>query len=136
MESHYIKITVRLSLVILWLRVHLPRQGRQVSSLIPEGPTRCRATKPHAPPVLTAACQEPRLRHERSRHSKTPTHRQEAQPLRTASRESLRGKDDPGRHNIRLNTQHDNGNGYWKTNLLCSQHTDNTQDYLSLFLCF
>ena len=90
MESHYIKITVRLSLVILWLRVHLPRQGMQVSSLIPEGPTCCRATKLHAPPLPKPACQEPRLGTKRSHHSKKPIRCQEEQPLLPASRESLR----------------------------------------------
>ena len=34
------------SLVVQWLRIHLPMQGTQVRSLVGEDPTCCRATKP------------------------------------------------------------------------------------------
>ena len=32
--------------MVQWLRIHLPRQGTQVQSLVQEDPTRCKATKP------------------------------------------------------------------------------------------
>ena len=34
------------SLVVQWLRIHLPMQGTQVRSLVQEDPTCCGATKP------------------------------------------------------------------------------------------
>ena len=34
------------SLVVLWLRIHLPMQGTRVRALVWEDPTCCRATKP------------------------------------------------------------------------------------------
>ena len=39
------KIT-RMSLVVQWLRIHLPMHGTQVQSLVQEDPTCCGATKP------------------------------------------------------------------------------------------
>ena len=34
------------SLVVQWLRIHLPMQGTQVRALVQEDPTCCGATKP------------------------------------------------------------------------------------------
>ena len=42
----HIKVLVVTSLVVLWLRIHLPVQGTQVRSLVWEDPTCHRATKP------------------------------------------------------------------------------------------
>ena len=40
------KLGSRASLVVQWLRIHLPMQGIQVQSLLQEDPTRCVGTKP------------------------------------------------------------------------------------------
>ena len=40
------KLEIWAFLVAQWLRIHLPMQGSQVPSLLPEDPTCCRATKP------------------------------------------------------------------------------------------
>ena len=40
------KIIMWASLVVQWLRIHLPMQGTQVQSLVQEDSTCCRATKP------------------------------------------------------------------------------------------
>ena len=41
-----LKLLFRTSLVVEWIRSHLPMQGTQVRSLFWEDSTRCRATKP------------------------------------------------------------------------------------------
>ena len=41
-----IKTTMRASLVVQWLRIHLPMQGTRVLSLVWEDPTYRGATKP------------------------------------------------------------------------------------------
>ena len=43
------QLTLSLSLVVQWLRVHLPVQGTQVQSLVWKDPTCHRATKPSVP---------------------------------------------------------------------------------------
>ena len=83
-------------LVVQWLRIHLPRQGTQVQSLVQEDPTRCKATKPvhnywaHMPQLLKPACLEPVLCNKRSHCNEKPTHRNEEWPPLAATRESPR----------------------------------------------
>ena len=47
------KIHVGASLVVQWLRIHLPMQGTRVRALVREDPTCRGATKPHAPLLLS-----------------------------------------------------------------------------------
>ena len=42
----YAKQKQRASLVVQWLRIHLPMQGTGVRALVREDPTCCGATKP------------------------------------------------------------------------------------------
>ena len=46
MDNYESKELTRASLVVQWLRIHLPMQGTRVQALIQEHPTCCRATKP------------------------------------------------------------------------------------------
>ena len=64
------------SLVIQWIRTHLPTQGTQVWSLVQKDPTCHRATRPvchnyraRMLQLLKPTCQEPMLHNKRSRHS-------------------------------------------------------------------
>ena len=43
------QLTLSLSLVVQWLRIHLPVQGTQIQSLVWKDPTCHRATKPSVP---------------------------------------------------------------------------------------
>ena len=45
-KSCSLNVTVRTSLVVQWLRIHLPMQGTWVQSLVWEDPTCLRVTKP------------------------------------------------------------------------------------------
>ena len=44
--SHNLNYLMEISLVVQWLRIHLPVQGTWVPSLVWEDPTCCEATKP------------------------------------------------------------------------------------------
>ena len=59
------------SLVIQWLRIHLPVKGTWVGFLVWEDFTCCRATKPHA--ATTKALEH--VLHKRSHGNKKPEHR-------------------------------------------------------------
>ena len=82
------------SLVVQWLRIHLPMQGTRVRALVWEDPTCCRATKPMShnywacaleptshnywarmPQLLKPTCVEPMLRNKRSHPNEKPMHR-------------------------------------------------------------
>ena len=75
------------SLVVQWLRIHLPLQGTRVRALVWEDPTCHRAAKPmchnyrtlcsraHEPQLLKPACLEPMLHNKRSHHNEKPAHR-------------------------------------------------------------
>ena len=70
------------SLVVQWLRIHLPVQGTWVGSLVGEDPTYRGATKPVShnsrawePQLLKPACLEPMLCDKRNHCSKKPAHR-------------------------------------------------------------
>ena len=84
------------SLVVQWLRIHLPIQGTRVRALVREKPTCCRATKPvchnywacalepsshnywaHMPQLLKPVCLEPLLHNKRSHCIEKPSHRNE-----------------------------------------------------------
>ena len=85
-----VKNTWRTSLVVQWLRIHLPMQGTRVWALIQEDPTCCGATKPvchnywacalepmshnywaHMPQLLKPTCLEPMLHKKRSQQWET-----------------------------------------------------------------
>ena len=87
-------IEIGTSLVVQWLRIHLPKQGTQVRALVWEDPTCHGATKPvhhnywacalkpashiywvHMPQLLKPAHLEPMLHNKRSHHNEKPTHR-------------------------------------------------------------
>ena len=75
------KFNVWASLVVQWLRIHLPIQGTWVWALVPEDPTCHGATKPvrHnywacVPQLLKPVHLEPVLRNKRSHHNEKPTH--------------------------------------------------------------
>ena len=103
------KFAMGASLVVQWLRSHLPMQGTRVWSLVWEDPTCHRATKPvrhnywacalepashnywaHVPQLLKPACLEPVLCNKRSHCNEKPAHRNEEQPPLAATRERLR----------------------------------------------
>ena len=77
------------SLVVQWLRIHLPMQGTQVQSLAWKDPADCRATKPRAPQLLSLRSRarmpqllkpvrlEPVLRNNRGHRNEKPAHRNE-----------------------------------------------------------
>ena len=72
---------VSTSLVVQWLRIHLPMQGTRVRTLVQEDPTCRGATKPtrhnywaHALQLPKPAHLEPMLRNKRSHHSEKPVH--------------------------------------------------------------
>ena len=86
----------RTSLVVQWLRIHLPVQGTWVRSLVQEDPTCRGATKPmrhnywacalepashnywaHEPQLLKPMCLEPMLCNKRSHCNEKPTHHNE-----------------------------------------------------------
>ena len=92
--SWYKNKLVGTSLVVQWLRTHLPLQGTRVWALIQEDPTCHRATKPmrhnylawalepashnywaRVPQLLKPACLEPMLCNKRSHHNEKPMHR-------------------------------------------------------------
>ena len=88
-------MTAGTSLVVQWLRIHLPMQGTWVWSLVWEDPTCRRATKPvrhnyraRVMQLLKPACLEPMLRNKRSHHNEKPAHCSEELPLLAATRES------------------------------------------------
>ena len=60
---------LRTSLVVQWLRIHLPVQGTQVRSQVWEDPTGLRVTKPSCHNY----CLEPMLLNKRSRCNEKPT---------------------------------------------------------------
>ena len=75
------------SLVVQWLRIHLPMQGTRARSLVQEGPTRGGAAKPVShdcwawalracePQLLKPTCLEPVLHSKRNHHKEKPRHR-------------------------------------------------------------
>ena len=88
-----LKLTCRASLVVQWLRIHLPMQGIWVRSLVREDPTCRGATKPmhhnywacalepashnywaRVPQLLKPAHWEPVLRSKRSHNNEKPAH--------------------------------------------------------------
>ena len=72
------------SLVVQWLRLHLPVQGIWVQSLVWEDPTCLRATKPMYHNYQASAL-EPVLCNKRSHRSKKPSHHnKECLPLTAA----------------------------------------------------
>ena len=81
------------SLVLQWLRIHLPMQGTRVQALVQKGPTYYGATKPMhhnywawalepaspnywacMPQLLKPVCLEPMLHSKRSHRSEKPVH--------------------------------------------------------------
>ena len=82
LTSLILKNLSRASLVVQWLRIHLPIQGTRVRALVWEDPTCCRATKPvrHnysgacVPQLLKPARLEPVLRNKRSHRNEKPVH--------------------------------------------------------------
>ena len=81
-----------ISLVVQWLRIRLPMQGKWVRVRVREDPTCHGATKPvrhnYWACPLEPTCLEPVLRYKRSHRSEKPAHRNEEQPPLVASRES------------------------------------------------
>ena len=78
------KCLIRASLVVQWLRIHLPMQGTWVWALVQEDLTCCGATKPvchnywtRMPQLLKPACLEPVLCNKRSHCNEKPTHHDE-----------------------------------------------------------
>ena len=74
----------RASLVVQWLRIHLPMRGTRVRVLVREDPTRHGATKPvhHnywacMPQLLKPVRLEPMLRNKRRHSNEKPVHRNE-----------------------------------------------------------
>ena len=84
------------SLVVQWLRIHLPMQGTRVQALAREDPTCHEATKPvrhnywacalepmrhnywaHVPQLLKPACLEPMLHNKVSHDNEKPAHHNE-----------------------------------------------------------
>ena len=63
------------SLVVQWLRIHLPTQGTPVWSLVQEDPTCCRATKPMCHNYWCPRALEPVHHEKRSRCSEKPVPR-------------------------------------------------------------
>ena len=97
----YIKKIARqgTSLVVQWLRIHLPMQETRVQSLVREDPTCPGGTKPmahnywacagesashnywaHGPQLLKLSCLESMPHSTRSHHRETPTHRNKSSP--------------------------------------------------------
>ena len=64
-------------------------QGTWVQSLVQEDPTCREATKPHAQQLLTPHVPETELCNKRSHQQGEAGHRNQEQPLLTATRESL-----------------------------------------------
>ena len=56
MLSSKLSLGRRTSLVVQWLRIHLPMQGTRVQSLVQEDPTSRRATNPSAPEEKPVQC--------------------------------------------------------------------------------
>ena len=96
LDSLFSKVILGTSLVVQWLRIHLPMQGTRVRSLVGEDPTLCGATKPmrhnywacalkpashncwsHVPQLLKPTCLEPMLCNKRSHCNEKPPHRNE-----------------------------------------------------------
>ena len=92
-EKQQLKERLGTSLVMQWLRIHLPMQGTQVRALVWEDPTCCGATKPmhhsywacalepeshnywtRVPQLLKPTHLEPMLLNKRSHRNEKPTH--------------------------------------------------------------
>ena len=82
----------RASLVVQWLRIHLPMQGTQVPPPVGEDPHASEQLTPCATTTETALWSpgslEPVPCNERSHRSEKPTHHNEEEPSLTAARES------------------------------------------------
>ena len=78
-----LKKSTRTSLVVQWLRIHLPMQGTQVPFLVQEDFTCPRAAEPvhHSYCIL-----EPVLCHKRSHRNEKPEHHNQEQPPLPATR--------------------------------------------------
>ena len=63
------------TVVVQWLRIHLPMQGTHVWSLVRENSTCHRATKPVHPNYWIPGILESMLHSKRRRHSERPAHR-------------------------------------------------------------
>ena len=106
-EKQTKKRVSRASVVVQWLRIHLPMQGTRVRALVWEDPTCCGATKPthhncwactlgpachnywaHVPQLLKPTHLEPVLRNKRSHRNEKPAHRNEEWLPLDATRES------------------------------------------------
>ena len=96
------------SLVVQWLRIHLPVQGTRVWSLVQEDPTCCEATKPvrhnywacalepahhrywaHVPQLLKPACLEPMLHNKRSHRNEAQAPQRRVAPARRNQRKPV-----------------------------------------------
>ena len=87
--THWLNLIMQLkclgtSLVVQWLRIHLPMQGTWVWSVVREDPTCRGATKPvshkywaHALQLLKPTCLEPVLYNKRSHRNEKPAHHNE-----------------------------------------------------------
>ena len=86
------------SLVVQWLRICPPREGAWVRLLVPEGPTRRRATKPAShsaePMGRTAEARVPRAcaPQQRGHHRGKPARHSEEQPPPCSQRKAPRSK--------------------------------------------
>ena len=79
---------LRTSLVVQWLRIHLPVQGTQVRSLVWEDPTCFRAAKLLCLNHWSPRAPEPVVFNKKSHHRDKPTPRTEC-PLLAATREKV-----------------------------------------------
>ena len=86
-----------ISLVVQWLRIHLPMQGTWVQALLQENTTCRGVAKPvrhnywaHVPQLLKPACLEPVLCNKRSHCNEKAVYHNEEYPLLAATRESPR----------------------------------------------
>ena len=73
-KNSYNDVGCRTSLVVQWLRIHLPMQGTQVWSLIWEDPICFRATKPVGHKYWSRSTWEPMLHSKRSHCNEKPMH--------------------------------------------------------------
>ena len=105
-DSRGIKCSLMLSLkrelsrtspVAQWIRIHRPRQGTWVWSLVREVPTWHGATKPMRRNYRSPRGLEAVLCNKRSLRNEKPEHLKEGQPLLTATRECI--------HNV-MDNQH------------------------------
>ena len=76
------------SLVVQWLRIHLPLQGTQVRSLVGEDSTGCRATKPMCHNYRSLSALQSVLHNKKSHCNEELMYRNEEEPPLTTAREN------------------------------------------------